>query len=74
MTFFDTNNINEMFKEFKIIKYEEIEKDKKTALGQDKHWHIFDLIYLDTSGKWCCTETLDGAIKLIKYNDRIKIN
>ena len=43
MTFFDTNNINEMFKEFKIIKYEEIEKDKKTALGQDKHWHIFDI-------------------------------
>jgi len=43
MTFFDNNNINEMFKEFKIIKYEEIEKDKKTALGQDKHWHIFDI-------------------------------
>lgn len=43
MTFFDKNNINEMFKEFKIIKYEEIEKDKKTALGQDKHWHIFDI-------------------------------
>jgi hypothetical protein len=43
MTFFDTNNINEMFKEFKIIKYEEIEKDEKTVLGQDKHWHIFDI-------------------------------
>ena len=43
MTFFDTNNINEMFKEYKILKYEEIEKDKKTALGQDKHWHIFDI-------------------------------
>ena len=28
----------------------------------------------NTSGKLCCTETLDGAIKLIKYNDRIKIN
>ena len=43
MTFFDNNNINEMFKEYKILKYEEIEKDKKTALGQDKHWHIFDI-------------------------------
>lgn len=43
MTFFDTNNINEMFKEYKILKYEENEKDKKTALGQDKHWHIFDI-------------------------------
>ena len=43
MTFFDTNNINAMFKEYKILKYEEIEKDKKTALGQDKHWHIFDI-------------------------------
>lgn len=29
MTFFDNNNINEMFKEYKILKYEEIEKDKK---------------------------------------------
>ena len=43
MTFFDRNIVNEMFKEFKIIKYEENEKDKKTALGQDKHWHIFDI-------------------------------
>ena len=46
MTFFDSNIVNEMFKEYKILKYEEIEKDKKTALGQDKHWHIFDITAL----------------------------
>ena len=46
MTFFDRNIVNAMFKEYKILKYEEIEKDKKTALGQDKHWHIFDITAL----------------------------
>lgn len=32
---------------------------------------IQDIIYVDTHGKLCCSETLEGAIKLIKYNDRI---
>lgn len=43
MIILDRNTINEMFKEFKIIKYEESENDKKTALGKIKHWHIFDI-------------------------------
>ncbi len=51
----------------KITKCEDINDVKRKT-------NISDLIYLDTSGKLCCTETLDGAIKLIKYNDRIKIN
>ena len=28
-----------------------------------------DLIYVDTNGKLCCTKSLDGAIKLIEYNE-----
>ena len=31
---------------------------------------INDLLYIDTHGKLCCTETLDSAINLIKYNDK----
>lgn len=29
-----------------------------------------DLIYVDTNGKLCCTKSLEGAIKLIEYNER----
>lgn len=29
---------------FQIIKFEEIEKDEKTALGKLKHWHIYAII------------------------------
>lgn len=30
---------------------------------------VNDLIYVDNRGKLCCTETVEGAIKLIKYNE-----
>lgn len=30
---------------------------------------INDLIYIDVHGKLCCTKTLEGAIKLVKYNE-----
>lgn len=31
---------------------------------------INDLIYVDVHGMLCCAETLDSAIKLVKYNER----
>lgn len=31
---------------------------------------INDLIYVDTHGKLCCTETLNSAINLVRYNDK----
>ena len=33
---------------------------------------ISDLLYVDARGKLCCTETLDSAIKLVKYNEKNK--
>ena len=33
-----------LFKNFDIIHFEEIEEDRKTALGVKKHWHIYDVI------------------------------
>lgn len=34
----------ELFNEFEIINFKKIEKDGITGLGQQKHWHIFDVI------------------------------
>ena len=33
-----------LFKNFDIIHFKEIEVDKKTALGVEKHWHIYVVI------------------------------
>ena len=33
-----------LFKNFDIIHFEEIEEDRKTALGVKKHWDIYDVI------------------------------
>ena len=35
---------------------------------------ISDLLYVDARGKLCCTETLDSAINLVKYNDKYSIS
>lgn len=49
------------------FKKEMIEKDILQVRCSTK---ISDLLYVDVQGKLCCTETLDSAISLIKYNDR----
>lgn len=33
-----------VFKNFDIIHFKEIEEDRKTALGVEKHWHIYVVI------------------------------
>ena len=45
-----------------IAKAKKLE-DLKKLIG------INDLIYADTNGKLCCTRTINGAIKLIEYNE-----
>ena len=44
MIFLSREEVIELFNNFEIIKFKEIEKDGKTALGKDKHWHIYDII------------------------------
>lgn len=51
----------EFFK--KEILENDIKKAKMISL-------VDDLIYVDTHGKLCCTKTLEGAKKLIEYNER----
>ena len=38
------NQVIELFKDFEIIEFKEVEKDGTTGLGKMKHWHIFDVI------------------------------
>ncbi len=44
MSFHTENEIRNIFKNFKIIKLLEDKKDGLTALGKEKHWHIFHII------------------------------
>lgn len=34
---------------------------------------IKDLLYIDNNSKLCCTKTLESAIKMIKYNEKIEL-
>lgn len=51
MTFLTKKQIIEMFKKFKIIELQEIEKDGLTGLGKMKHWHAFNVIAKKDGGK-----------------------
>lgn len=44
MVFLSIEQVMELFKDFEIILFKEIEKDGLTGLGKMKHWHIFDVI------------------------------
>lgn len=44
MTFHTEEQIKELFTDMKILLLDEEEKDGKTALGTQKHWHIFHII------------------------------
>lgn len=44
MTFLTKEQVIELFKDFEIVEFEEVEKDGATALGKMKHWHVFNVI------------------------------
>ena len=44
MVFLTKEQVINLFTDFEIIKFEEIEKDTVTRLGKMKHWHIFEII------------------------------
>lgn len=44
MTFLTKEHIIELFEDFEIIEFKELEKDDFTGLGKMKHWHIFNVI------------------------------
>lgn len=44
MVFLLKEEVLTLFKNFDIIHFEEIDEDRKTALGVEKHWHIYEVI------------------------------
>ena len=44
MTFLTKEQVMELFKDFNIIEFKEVEKDNFTGLGKMKHWHVFNVI------------------------------
>ena len=44
MTFFSKEQVIDLFNNFDIIKFKEVEKDGLTGDGNKKHWHIFIVI------------------------------
>ena len=51
MVFFTKEQVMELFVDFEIIRFEEIEKDGLTGLGKMKHWHVFDVVARKISTK-----------------------
>lgn len=42
--FYEKEEIEDLLKDFKILKLNEIERDGETAMHQMKHWHVFWII------------------------------
>ena len=44
MTFLTKDQVMELFRNFEIVEFKEVEKDGLTGLGKMKHWHIFNVL------------------------------
>lgn len=44
MTFLSKDNVLSLLDDMEVIKMQEEERDGKTAAGNEKHWHLFNLI------------------------------
>lgn len=44
MFFFTKEEVIKLFSSFEIINFKEVAKNGKTALGVEKHWHVFNVI------------------------------
>lgn len=49
MTFHDQNSAKRLIEGLKIVKFKEIEIDGKIANGDNKHWHVFQIIVIKGS-------------------------
>lgn len=44
LVFLSESEVKKLFTNYELIQFNEIEKDSKTASGEEKHWHIYDVI------------------------------
>ncbi len=42
--FLTKDQVMELFRNFEVVEFKEVEKDGLTGLGKMKHWHIFNVI------------------------------
>ena len=42
--FLSKEQVLKLFESFQLLKFQEVEKNEKTGLGQIKHWHTFEII------------------------------
>lgn len=59
---YDIRIIDTKLKFKKEIVIDDIEQARKIS-------NIKDLLYVDTNGKLCCTNNLESAVNLVKYNE-----
>lgn len=41
--FIEKEEVLKLFEDFDIISFNEVERDGKTGLGKNKHWHTFEI-------------------------------
>lgn len=44
LIFLSAEDVRKLFVEFEIIQFDEIEKDAKIASGEEKHWHVYNIV------------------------------
>ena len=44
IVFLSKNEVLDLFKDFEVISFREIETDGLTGINKIKHWHIFNII------------------------------
>jgi hypothetical protein len=44
MTFHTRDEAESLLADFEVERFDEVEEDSKTALGEPKHWHVFNVI------------------------------
>ena len=44
ITFLPRREAEELFAAFELERFDEVEEDSKTALGEPKHWHLFNAV------------------------------
>ena len=42
--FLEESEVKNLFDNFIIVKFNEIEKDVKLVSGKEKHWHLYEVI------------------------------
>ena len=44
LVFLSENEVRDLFRDFELVQFNEIEKNAIIASGEKKHWHIYDVI------------------------------